>query len=88
MYVFEYISISIFVVCRTPPLLSLLILSALRRIPKMFSWKTVQVGILVCSFSLPATCVQREGDPQRMQTTETALMTAVTTWSSSAHLRS
>ena len=64
MYVLDYIFISSFVVCRTPSLLSLLILTALRRFPKMFRWKTV--GMLVRSFSLPATCVQRVGDPQRM----------------------
>ncbi len=57
MYVFDYIFISSFVVCRTPYLLSLLILT-LRKFPKMFRWKTV--GMLVCSFSLPATCVRRE----------------------------
>ena len=52
----------------------------------IFHWKTV--GMLVCSFSLPATCVQRVGDPQRMHPTDAALMTSVTTWSSSAPLRS
>ena len=86
MYVLDYIFISSFVVCRTPSLLSLLILTALRRFPKMFRWKTV--GMLVRSFSLPATCVQRVGDPQRMHPTDAALMTSVTTWSSSAPLRS
>ena len=40
------------------------------------------------SFSLPATCVQRVGEPQGIKPTPTALMTAVTTWSSSAPLRS
>ena len=86
MYVLDYIFISSFAVCRTPSLLSLLILTALRRFPKMFRWKTV--GMLVRSFSLPATCVQRVGDPQRMHPTDAALMTSVTTWSSSAPLRS
>ena len=86
MYVFDYIFIYTFVVCRTPSLLSLLILTVLRRIPKMFRWKTV--GMLVSSFSLPATCVQQVGDPQRMHPTDAALMTSVTTWSSSAPLRS
>ena len=86
MYVFDYIFISSFVVCRTPSLLSLFILTALRRIPKMFSWKTV--SMLVSSFSLPATCVQWVGDPQRMHPTDAALMTSITTWSSSAPLRS
>jgi hypothetical protein len=42
----------------------------------------------VSSFFLPATCVQRVGDPQRMHPTDAALMTSVTTWSSSAPLRS
>ncbi len=55
MYVLDYIFNSSFVVCRTPSLLSLLILTALRRFPKMFLWKTV--GMLILSFSLPATCV-------------------------------
>ena len=86
MYVLDYIFISSFAVCRTPSLLSLLILTALRRFPKMFRWKTV--GMLVRSFSLPATCVQSVGDPQRMPPTDAALMTSVTTWSSSAPLRS
>ena len=54
MYVLDYIFISSFAVCRTPSLLSLLILTALRRFPKMFRWKTV--GMLVRSFSLPAIC--------------------------------
>ena len=48
----------------------------------MFRWKTV--GMLVRSFSLPATCVQRVGEPQGIKPTPTALMTSVTTWSSSA----
>ncbi len=64
MYVLDYIFNSSFVVCRTPSLLSLLILTALRRLTKIFLWKTV--GMLVRSFSLPATCVQWVGDPQRM----------------------
>ena len=72
--------------CRTPSLLSLLILTALRRKMTMFRWKTI--GMLVCSFSLPATCVQRVGEPQGIKPTPTALMTSVTTWSSSAPLRS
>ncbi len=50
---------------------------SLRRLTKMFLWKTV--GMLVCSFSLPATCVQWVGDPQRMHPTDAALMTSVTT---------
>ncbi len=68
---------------RTPSLLSLLILTALRRFLKMFysSWKTV--GMLVHSFSLPATCVQQVGDHQRMLPTDAAQMTSVTTWCSS-----
>jgi hypothetical protein len=33
------------------------------------------VGMLVSSFSLPATYVQRVGDPQRMHPTDAALMT-------------
>ena len=41
------------------------------------AWKTV--GMLVSSFSLPATCVQRVGDPQRMHPTDAALMTSITT---------
>ena len=88
MCVLDYIFISSFAVCKTPSLLSLLILTALRRFPKMFRWKTV--GMLVRSFSLPATCVQRVGDPQleRMHPTDAALMTSVTTWYSSAPLRS
>ncbi len=88
MYVLDFIWTTSFVVCRTPYLLCLLqvILTALKLRMMMFRWKTV--GMLVSSFSLPATCVQREGDPWRMQTTDTALMTSVTTWSSSAHLRS
>ena len=68
MYVLDYIFISSFAVFRTPSLSSLLILTALRRFPKMFRWKTV--GMLVSSFSLPATCVQRVGDPQRMHPTD------------------
>ena len=86
MYVLDYIFISSFAVCRTPSLLSLLILTALRRFPKMFRWKTV--GMRDLSFSLPATCVLRVGDPQRMHPTDVALMTSVTTWYSSAPLRS
>ncbi len=62
--------ISSFVVCRTPSLLSLLILTALRRIPMMFRWKTV--GMLVPSFFLLVICVQRVGDPQRIQSTDAA----------------
>ena len=45
MYVFDYIFISSFAVCRTPSLLSLLILTALTRFSKMFHWMTV--GLLV-----------------------------------------
>ena len=86
MYVLDYIFVSSFTVCRTPSLSSLLILTALRRFPKMFRWKTV--GMLVHSFSLPATCVQRVGEPQGIKPTPTALMSSVTTWSSSAPLRS
>ena len=86
MYVLDYIFISSFAVFRTPSLSSLLILTALRRFPKMFRWKTV--GMLAHSFSLPAICVQRVGDPQRMHPTDAALMTSVTTWYSSAPLRS
>ncbi len=70
MYLFHYIFISSFFGCRTPYLLSLLILTGLRRFPKMFSWKTV--GMLVHSFSLTATCVRREGDLQRMHPTNAA----------------
>jgi hypothetical protein len=40
----------------------------------MFSWKTL---------SLPATCIQLVGDPQRIHPTDAALMTSATTWSSS-----
>ncbi len=75
-----------FFLYRTPSLLSLLILTALRRLTTIFRWKTV--GMLVNSFSLPATCVQRVGDPQRIRPTAAALMSFVTTWSSSAPLRS
>jgi hypothetical protein len=60
MYVLDYIFNSSFVVCRTPSLLSLLILTALRRLTKMFLWKTVDM--LVFNFSLPVTCVQWVGD--------------------------
>ena len=83
MYVFDYIFISRFGVYRT---LFLLILTALRRFPKMFRWKTV--GMRDRSFSLPATCVLRVGDPQRMHPTDVALMTSVTTWYCLAPLRS
>ena len=86
MYVLDYIFISSFAVCRTPSLLSLLIFTALRRFPKMFRWKTV--GRRDRSFSLPATCVLWVGEPQRMHSTDVALMTSVTTWYSSAPLRS
>ncbi len=58
----DYIFISSLVVCRTPSWLSLLILTALRRFPKMFRWRTV--GVLVPSFSLPATCIHRVRDPK------------------------
>ena len=51
----------------------------------MFRWKTV--GMRDSSFSLPATCVLRVGDPQRMHPTDVALMTSVTTWYYSAPLR-
>ena len=51
MYVLDYIFISSFAVCRTPSLLSLLILTALRRFPKMFRWKTVGTASL---YLLPA----------------------------------
>ncbi len=40
MYVLEYIFITSFSVCRTPSLVSFLILTALRRFPKIFHWKT------------------------------------------------
>ncbi len=40
MHVLDYIFNSSFVVCRTPSLLSLLILTELRRLTKMFLWKT------------------------------------------------
>ena len=86
MYVLDCIFDSSFVVCRIQSLLSLLILTALRRFLKMFRWKTV--GMLVHSFSLPATCVQQVGDYQRMLPTDAAQMTSVTTWCSSAPLRS
>jgi hypothetical protein len=62
-------------VCRTLSLLSLLILTALRRFPKMFCWRTV--GMLVPGFSLPATCVQRVEHPKRIQPSDAALMTSV-----------
>ncbi len=68
MYVLEYIFISIFLVCRTPSLLSPLILTALRRFAKMFCWKTI--GMLICSFSLLATCNQWVGDLKRMHPTK------------------
>ena len=70
-FIFDCIFISSFVVCRTPSLLSLLILTALRKIPMIFCWKSV--GMLVPSFSLPATCVQRVGDLQRIEPTYAAL---------------
>ena len=56
--------ISSVVMYRTPSLLSLLILTALRRkkMTRMFRWKTV--GMLVLNFSLPATCAQQVGDPK------------------------
>ena len=60
--------------------------TALRREKKILRWKTV--GMLVSSFSLHATCVQQVGDPQRMHPTDAALITSITTWSSSAPLRS
>ena len=74
------------IVCRTPSLLSLSILTALRRFPKMFPWKTV--GMLAPSSSLPATCVQRIAGSRRICITNSALMTSFTSWSSSAPLRS
>ncbi len=46
------------------------------------------VGMLVPSFSLPATCVQRVGDPLGIEPTALALMTSFTTWSSSVPLTS
>ncbi len=51
MYVLDFLFISSFAVCRTPSLLSLLILTALRRFPKMFRWKTVTAASL---YLLPA----------------------------------
>ncbi len=75
MYVLDYIFISSFAVCRTPSLLSLLVLTALRRFPKMFRWKTV--GMRDLSFSLPATCVLRVGDPQRVHLIHIAATPAI-----------
>ena len=62
-----------------------LTLTALRRFPKMSTWKTV--GMLAPSCCLPATFVQNMEEPQRIQLTDTALMTSISTWSSSAPLR-
>ena len=80
MYVLDCIFDSSFVVCRIQSLLSLLILTALKRTRTMFHWKTV--GMLVHSFYLPATCVHRVADPPKMPPTDLALMTSITTWSS------
>ena len=77
---------SVIFVCRTLSLLSLLILTALRRFPKMFPWKTV--GMITPSSSLPATCVQRMAGSRRIRITDWSLMMSFTIWSSSAPLRS
>ena len=63
-----------------------LFIAALKRFPKMSPWRNV--GMLVPSFSLPASSVHRGGDHQRIHPTDAVPMTALTTWSSSARLRS
>ncbi len=53
MYVFDYSFISSFVVCTTPSLLSLHILTALSWFPKMFRWKTVGISYAASLYLLP-----------------------------------
>ena len=52
MYVLDYIFISSFVVCRTPSLLSLLILTALRRVAKLY-----EPFPTPCLYVAPAACM-------------------------------
>ena len=82
----QRIKILEFFVCRTPLLLSLRILTALRRTVMMFPCKTV--GMHAPSYSSHAFCVQKMEESPRTEPTKPGQMTSCTTWYSSTPLRS